>query len=122
LPLPPNANRMKKNLRFLLIGLCIMVAAGVFVLSQTENPVLPKKEKKRGQGAPAGYFEARAMYDLETLKDPNTGKIPRGIFEKEAAFARTIPAKTTGINSGEFETNQTNVNNSYIPAGPLNIG
>ncbi|MBA2745175.1 MAG: T9SS type A sorting domain-containing protein [Flavisolibacter sp.] len=111
--------------KLIVAGAAALVATLVITFSiDKQEPLTPvvKKEKKRKSGAPAGYFEARALYDLETLKDPATGKIPRGIFELEAQFARTLPVKSAGGNQGGTGVEQTNVNNGYIPAGPFNIG
>ena len=79
-----------------------------------------KEEEGRKEAVPAGYFEARAMYDIQMLKDPATGKIPRGIFELENQFARTIPVKGEVQGSGGMTVQQTQVNNNYITAGPFN--
>jgi hypothetical protein len=112
---------MKKS----LTGIAVLSAFLWLTLPGIKEPIshpIIKKEKKKKRGAvAAGYFEARTQYDIETLKDPSTGKVPRGIFELEARFARTIPIKNES-----FEDNsallRTTANNNYITAGPFNIG
>ena len=50
-----------------------------------------KKERK------ALFREARTRYDFEMLKDPATGKIPAGIFEKEITYAKKFTLKRIGL-------------------------
>jgi hypothetical protein len=83
---------------------------------QQEEPVRENDREKE----PAYFIEARARYEYDLLKDPRTGKIPEAIFEKELAFARRLPVrKDEGWSGGAFRTEALN---SYIPAGPNNIG
>ncbi|MEI6948517.1 T9SS type A sorting domain-containing protein [Paraflavisolibacter sp. H34] len=67
------------------------------------------------------YAEARARYDFDMLKDPVTGKVPRGIFDQERTLALGLPEKGQ-LFSPAGRTAQTTVMNSYNPAGPNNIG
>lgn len=69
----------------------------------------------------ATFIEARARYEFEMLKDPATGKIPAGIFEKEKAFAKTLPVKGPIYDPAARINDFTELNN-YLPAGPNNIG
>jgi hypothetical protein len=82
-----------------------------------------KEEDEEGneEANEARFVQERLRYEFDMLKDPVTGQIPEGIFERERALARTLPVKgnTTIVDNG---TARTLVANSYIPAGPNNIG
>ena len=76
-----------------------------------------EEEEGERRDLPASYIKARLKYELDMLKDPRTGQIPEGIFTKERAFAKTLPVRGAGgANSRTF------VSNTYLPAGPNNIG
>ena len=66
----------------------------------------------------AGFTKERAQYEYNLLKDVYTGKISYGIHEKELALARALPTKKLGL-SGVLGIENLN---TYIPAGPTNIG
>jgi hypothetical protein len=67
--------------------------------------------------AEASYAGARARYEFDMLKDPNTGQIPKDIFEKELLFAKGLPVRNlSGIQY------RMDALNNYIPAGPNNVG
>lgn len=85
--------------------------------SRFENEAYENEEHEEAEKeASAAFVEARLKYEFDMLKDPATGKIPEGIFEKERAFARTLPERTAGDQQKPMVLNQ------YIPAGPNNIG
>ena len=111
---------------FLLIPVCFIIIhqnqKSAVANLETEREEREETEEKEITVAPAGYFEARVQYDIQMLKDPATGKIPRGIFELENQFARTIPVKGEVQSSGGMTIQQTQVNNNYISAGPFNMG
>lgn len=98
--------------------------AGIIVFSCSEPTAKRSAEpnhEKQEKAEKARFVQERLRYEFDMLKDPATGKIPRGIFEQEREFARTLPVKkaqTTFING----TLRTTVDNTYIPAGPNNIG
>ena len=78
-------------------------------------------ERKRKKQKKAAFSEQRIKYEFEMLKDPATGKIPAGIFEKEKNFARKLPVKGAVYNPSARLNDITELN-SYLPAGPNNIG
>jgi hypothetical protein len=79
------------------------------------------EEEEENEEKEAAFIEARARYEFDMLKDPATGKIPAGIFEKEIAFAKNLPVKGSINNPAARVTGTTTLNN-YLPAGPNNIG
>lgn len=84
-------------------------------LKTLEGERKKKKEKK------AAFIEDRARYDFDMLKDPATGKIPAGIFEKEIAYARSLPVKGS-INNPAARIGDITALNNYLLAGPNNVG
>ncbi|MCA6481551.1 MAG: exo-alpha-sialidase, partial [Chitinophagaceae bacterium] len=68
---------------------------------------------------------ARWQYEYEILKDPKTGKIPRNAFSEEMKQALSIPVTgEAGSWQNGLTTNGENTpsNNTYLKAGPNNIG
>jgi hypothetical protein len=102
---------------YLFTALTIVAASAVvFYKWQPLNKEVKshwEENEEEQENRSASYIEARYRYEYDMLKDPVTGIIPEGIFEKERAFAKTLPVK-----SAFREMNQ----NTYIPAGPNNIG
>ncbi|HEX6333978.1 MAG TPA: sialidase family protein, partial [Flavisolibacter sp.] len=108
-----------------IIALSAVLAVTVYtcgprdaVLTPAEAERYRRKQEKAARAA--SYFEARAQYEREMLKDPATGTIPRGIMQQEVAFARTIAVRnrSTGVQG----QGKVLLQNTYIPAGPNNIG
>jgi len=65
----------------------------------------------------AAYTYLRWKYEADMIKDPVTGEVPVGMREREIEFAKTIPVR------GSFFTSaRTNIQNTYLPAGPNNVG
>ncbi|HYO23192.1 MAG TPA: hypothetical protein VER36_12370, partial [Flavisolibacter sp.] len=87
-----------------------------FNKKEEEEKRRQRKEKK------AAFSEERLRYEFEMLKDPKTGKIPKGIFEKELLLARTLPEKRRTFINGNTSLLKIAAVNNYIPAGPNNIG
>lgn len=116
-----------KKLVLLLSALSLLVVSGY--LSYTHFSKQPRhllalnneEGEKNEKAQKARFVRERLQYEFDMLKDPITGKIPDGIFERERAFARTLPVKgnATIMDNG---TMRTLVANNYIPAGPNNIG
>lgn len=105
--------------KFYLFALAVLTAGGVLIYKN--HPSFENEERKQWEeneeekeNRSASYIDARYKYELDMLKDPATGKIPEGIFEKELEFAKTLPVKSSS--SREMDLN------NYIPAGPNNIG
>lgn len=110
-----------------LFGVLLLSAAGAFLLIAKKSPDgLAKRRtiqavEDEKEAPAASYIEARMKYEYDMLKDPQTGKLPAGIFEQEKAFAKTLPERTDDAVS--FNGNlRTAAANNYIPAGPNNIG
>lgn len=79
-----------------------------------------EEELKEGESKNerATFTRERARYEYNLLKDVSTGKIPYGIYEKEMAIARALPARQAPL-SGVLGIDNLN---TYLPAGPTNIG
>jgi hypothetical protein len=101
-----------------LIAACIVVPAFfLFIKKNNSSSVhfvagIPKENEEQE----ARFTEMRAKYDFDMVKEPATGKIPYGIFEKEFEFAKTVPVKGSG------STARIMALNTYYPAGPNNQG
>ena len=111
---------MKTRLTLSIVAL--IAVSGIIVYSVT---AIKKTGFKRiayavseSEEQEARYTELRARYDFDMVKNPVTGKIPRGINEEELVLARNIPQK--GFDAGT--ASRIEVLNTYHPAGPNNIG
>lgn len=83
-------------------------------------PILEEREDKDQK---ARFHEERLRYEFDLIKDPKTGKVPEGIFEREMALARILPVKEEEtISLSTSDNSGITVNNAYHPAGPNNIG
>jgi len=114
---------MKIKFAFIVPAVIATAALSFFLIqhrnqsSSTGNqqPVAVENEEDDDREVPASYQYLRLKYEMDMIKDPESGTIPDKIFDKEAAFARTIPERSLGNGRlGDL--------NSYIPAGPNNIG
>ncbi|HKB43784.1 MAG TPA: hypothetical protein VKC90_05330, partial [Chitinophagaceae bacterium] len=104
----------------ILITACVVMPA-FFLLIKKNNSSSVRfvaSITKENEEQEAKYTEMRAKYDFDMVKDPVTGKIPYGIYEKEHEFAKTLPIKGFDVNS----TARTEALNTYYPAGPNNQG
>ncbi|WP_066508172.1 FlgD immunoglobulin-like domain containing protein [Rufibacter sp. DG15C] len=63
---------------------------------------------------------ARDNYEFERLKDPNTGKIPENIRERELAFSSRIPTAEQILRQKSPFTKMASANWSH--RGPYNVG
>lgn len=77
-----------------------------------------EKENEKGELL-TGFIQDRMRYEFQMIRNPITGKIPAGIFEKEMSFARRIPERIHSYGSANFRLDALN---TYIPAGPDNMG
>ncbi|HZF63931.1 MAG TPA: hypothetical protein VEZ55_05590, partial [Chitinophagaceae bacterium] len=117
---------MKNYLNKLLLLMILGVATFAIMQkleqknSDDRRQSLEESRKKR-KARKAAFSEARTRYEYDMLKDPATGKIPAGIFQRELAFAKTLPVKGLYINPAARGSG-TLIQNEYIPAGPNNIG
>jgi hypothetical protein len=117
---------MKNYLNKLLLLMILGVATFAIMQkleqkhSDDRRQSLEESRKKR-KARKAAFSEARTRYEYDMLKDPATGKIPAGIFQRELSFAKTLPVKGLYINPAARGSG-TLIQNEYIPAGPNNIG
>ncbi|HTK80704.1 MAG TPA: T9SS type A sorting domain-containing protein [Bacteroidota bacterium] len=67
---------------------------------------------------------ARAQYELMRLRDPQTGRVPAFIKEKELAFARSVPAKETLAGLKRYNGRPVRTVNAidWSRRGPINVG
>jgi hypothetical protein len=117
---------MKRKLFLWLAGSLVFSFVSVIVIKkilkeQREEESEELYEEEENEEKEATFIEARARYEFDLLKDPETGKIPAGIFEKEIAYAKTLPVRGSIHNPAARVTGITTLNN-YLPAGPNNIG
>ncbi len=117
---------MKMKLSVFGVLLCLFVTLSFLLFKKPfkSNALTPLQKavgEEREQDEPAAdYIEARTRYEFDMLKDPQTGEIPAGIFEQEKAFARSLPVRTYDVlTNSQFKTTALN---TYIPAGPNNVG
>ena len=106
------------KLKYILIISVTVLAALMFLFTRdTINRSSEEHEELEDEDARAEFVIERYKYEYDMLKDPRTGVIPAGIFEKEIAFAKKLPVRLGGFVNGKLLTQ-----NTYIPAGPNNIG
>lgn len=74
-------------------------------------------EEKENEEKQAAYHYLRWKYEADMIRDPATGEVPVGMREREIEFAQTIPVRGSSLS-----TARTNIQNTYLPAGPNNIG
>lgn len=115
-----------KTLLFLSIAMGLTASFFFFFLPrQKPNEAVSIREEsdkpKEAVKKSASYLKARAQYEYDMLKNPHTGKIPEGIYQKEMAFAQTLPERNRNIQQNSSGFREAALNN-YIPAGPNNIG
>jgi hypothetical protein len=98
-----------------------VTAALLFFFWPSEKPKtgFADREEEEEKEQPAEFIQARLKYEYDLLKSPRTGKIPDGILEQEKAFAKTLPVRSYGT---AFRNGRMEALNTYIPAGPNNIG
>jgi len=109
---------MKTSIFTLFVAALAAIAVLVVVRSKDFSPVKTEHYKDGSRDAEkARFHQERMRYEYEMIKDPVTGKVPRNIYELERQFALTIPARSEGS-----VTARQLLNNTYIPAGPNNIG
>ncbi|MGV3530177.1 MAG: T9SS type A sorting domain-containing protein [Flavisolibacter sp.] len=118
---------MKIKQALMLTAGLAMIGTVAFFLEKTSErkfEVAGEEEheaKERREKEDAARFNVERMkYEYEMLKDPVTGKIPKGIFEKEVAFALSMPVKNADVPAGA--NRRVVVQNTYLPVGPNNIG
>ncbi|MFH1942213.1 MAG: T9SS type A sorting domain-containing protein [bacterium] len=111
-------NRVTGPLRLLALSLCMAVC--IFLLSKPKaldtDPLPLKIPSSVGDRDDP---EARMEYELRRLINPNTGKIPAYIRQKELAFAANLPTvESLSKAAGPEEV----LTYSWSQRGPYNIG
>lgn len=119
---------MKKRIVALSIVSLVVAGTGTYLGSRLikaeENRDLlhpdlsEEEEEEAGQNKEmkAFYVKQRWQHEFNMLKDPSTGEIPYDIHSREMKLARSIPEK---VPFGDIRVQNLN---TYIPAGPSNIG
>lgn len=110
-----NTIKHRMRAKFLIPSALGVLALGIFLFTRPEKEPSQEPEGERDRESKA-YVEGRMAYELSMLKDPATGKIPRGIFKMEKDFVATLPVR------GEGKGDEVLNLNDYIPVGPNNIG
>lgn len=104
----------KKNLTVFIVG--VAIATGIMLLFYNGN----KTASTNPLYAKADVFSkddplARIEFERRMLADPQTGKIPENIREKELEFASTLPTvESVALNKGNIAT--------WSMRGPINRG
>lgn len=97
----------------------IIFSAGIVAFISTNQPVNLVNSINQNEGT---SIHGLAEYNLMRLRDPQTGKIPTGIREKELAFASELPGFVSPI------LKQNNASSLELPSltwksrGPWNLG
>ncbi|HKP31813.1 MAG TPA: T9SS type A sorting domain-containing protein [Chitinophagaceae bacterium] len=105
-----------------LLSLIVIAAAGAFFIFKNDKVVQREDERfeseeNESQEKRAFYNYLRVLHEFNMVKDPVTNKIPKNIYELEVQQALSIPVRDGGnpmARGGNL--------NTYIPAGPNNIG
>jgi hypothetical protein len=111
-----------------LAGLVAITMAVRFIPepASTEVVVIPNQKKKTKTLEERALFSrARLQYEYDMLKDPVTGKLPAHYRQVELAAARLIPERVRfdgEVLMQSTNTTNTTTNNTYLPAGPTNVG
>lgn len=98
----------KPSVHLLILSLILIVGC------KSSMQTASSKRFRPGEGSEEN-LSARKKWELERLADPRTGRIPRGIRQKELAFAATIPGHGA----------QARLNSQMVPwelRGPTNLG
>ncbi len=101
----------------LLVGIMASTGLYYYLLSPATILQTNRKESEENKEQQALFHKERIRYEFDMVKDPKTGIIPAGIRKAEFEQALTIPVRQEG-----GITNRTTVLNTYLPAGPNNIG
>ena len=116
---------MKKSLIAGISAVCVVLIV-VFLWNTQQNTNTlsehEREEREEEDDVPSRYVDARRQYEIDMIKDPVTGKVPYGVQQMEKEFALTIPLKGADVASTVAGTSRLTTLNTYIPAGPNNIG
>ncbi len=115
--------RMNKTSVILPVTLICLALAGYFLYKAPQSSsvaleVNAGKKKKKSKEVKAMFHDQRVRYEYEMIRDGATGKIPKGIHDRELQQAYRIPLRERG---GNLFLSPFGDNN-YTAAGPNNIG
>ncbi|HLF47176.1 MAG TPA: T9SS type A sorting domain-containing protein [Chitinophagaceae bacterium] len=109
---------MKTRIQVFFTLLLLLVIIGAVVFVNSSNDYLAKEETLNGnEEKSAAYHYLRWKYEADMIRDPVTGAVPFGLREQEIEFSKTMP-----VRFASSPNNRTSVVNTYLPAGPNNIG
>src|SRR5687768_692864 len=112
---------MKIKLFVLTLVLIAGSAITIWLMPDKDDHRKIEEERSKRNEKKAEAIEARDRYDFDMITDPATGKVPKGIFDLERAIAKAIPEKGR-INNPAARGAGVALLNSYLPAGPNNVG
>ncbi|HVG13303.1 MAG TPA: sialidase family protein, partial [Chitinophagaceae bacterium] len=112
---------MKIKVFVLVLTLIAGSAIAIWLIPGKGDQQKMVEERRKRKEKKAEAIEARARYDFDMIKDPATGKVPKGIFDLERAIAKSLPLKGRINNPAARGAGVTLLNN-YLPAGPNNVG
>ncbi len=98
-------------------GVAVLAVVFVSLLlnrAQEEKPN-HRVQERRDAKTRFEHIEDRARFEFNRLRDPRTGKVPRGIRQAEFAFANRLPTRE------QMSDNPNNLN-VYTTLGPTNLG
>lgn len=109
------------NYRFMVYFITIFLGLMFFLPTQDKQQFNKQKsEHRRSSSSPKASIEmkkGRWEYFHRMLRDPATGEIPKGIRQKELAFAKELQEKNNSLNK------TTNIMDlGWKEAGPIDVG
>ncbi|MBI5217509.1 MAG: T9SS type A sorting domain-containing protein [Bacteroidia bacterium] len=102
---------MKKYFLIPLIIICFFIAIYFSVKSDRSHQSGANYSDGASIGGTEG-IQSRRMWEFMRVRDPITGKIPRGIFRAELEYAKTLPS------DADFSGKSIN----WVARGPYNVG
>ena len=130
---------MQKKILPVILALVILVTGGFWVQHTNKSSGALRieqfneddKDEARAEEEEMAqrelFVKQRLQYEFDMVKDPATGKIPRGIYDKEMQQARVLPLRQYDLNpfailSSPNSPNSPQTGNTYFGAGPNNQG
>jgi hypothetical protein len=109
-----------RNKNVLLTLIVVLIAAGLFLLTNNTKQSNDKLKRARSSSSPKAGLEvkkARAEYFFNMLRDPATNSIPTGIRERELEFQKRLP-----ISDKSFRKSNNISAFDWKQAGPNDVG
>lgn len=119
----PRGSTMKSRLMIAVLAVVASVAGYVWFAwgdSETELAVQQRMIRRAARGT-ADDPIARERWEFDRLKDPATGRIPRGIRAKELAFASSLPTKESIVGAA-LAKGEKAAAFTWVKRGPHNVG